>query len=374
MKITAVKTYITPTELSVTPWGRGQCWVLVRLETDTGIVGWGQAYTFYEREKEIATEVQKLSPLIEGMDPNSIKQFVVAAQSRIGDSGNGIETSAAVAGIEIALWDIVGKSEGVPVYKLLGGPCRDRIGVYANCWSDEIRTPDQLASFAAEQTDKGFKAVKLYPFLYGNTVEDGASCLRAVRDAVGPDVSVFVDMWYKMRVEDQPRIIETLQSYGVPWFEDPADASDVDALARIRRQSNLPVVSGETLYSKQQFLRLLENKAADILNPDITICGMLGIQEIASMAEAFSTAVSVHNNNTMTLGLSAALQAAAVIPNVTLVEHFPRFVKGSNAFSSFPCELGEDGCIPLSSEPGLGVTVDEGIVAAMEYHPVLDDR
>ena len=374
MKITAVKTYIVPSELSATSWGRGAAWVLVKLETDAGIVGWGQAYTFHEREYAMAMEVKKLSRTMDGMDPFCIKRFVTTAHDSIRDPQDGIEISSAAAGIEIALWDIVGKALETPVHRLLGGPCRDRIDVYANCWSDEPRSPDQLASFAAQQVKTGFRAVKLYPFLYGNSVEDGIACLRAVRDAVGPDVSIFVDMWDRMREEDLPRIIDALLAHEVPWFEDPANANDVDSLARIRSQSNLPIVTGETLYSKQEFLRLLDHKAADILNPDITHCGIRGIKEIAAIAEPYSATVSVHNNNTMTIGLAAAMQAAAVIPNFALVEHFPRFVEGSNRFSSFPCELDEDGCIPLSHEPGIGVEVDEAAVAAMEYKPVLDDQ
>lgn len=374
MKITAVKTYIVPSEISVTSWGRGAAWVLVKLETDAGIVGWGQAYTSHEREYAMTMEVKKLSRTMDGMDPFCIKHFVTTAHDSIRDPQDGIEISSAAAGIEIALWDIVGKALETPVHRLLGGPCRDRIDVYANCWSDETRSPDQLASFAAQQVETGFRAVKLYPFLYGNSVEDGIACLRAVRDAVGPDVSIFVDMWDRMREEDLPRIIDALHAHEVPWFEDPANANDVDSLARIRTQSNLPVVTGETLYSKQEFLRLLDHKAADILNPDITHCGILGTKEIAVIAEPYSATVSVHNNNTMTIGLAAAMQAAAVIPNFALVEHFPRFVEGSNRFSSFPCELDEDGCIPLSHEPGIGVEVDEAAVAAMEYKPVLDDQ
>ena len=374
MKITAVKTYIVPSEISVTSWGQGAAWVLVKVETDAGIVGWGQAYTSHEREYAMTMEVKKLSTTMDGMDPFCIKHFVTTAHDSIRDPQDGIEISSAAAGIEIALWDIVGKALETPVHRLLGGPCRDRIDVYANCWSDETRSPDQLASFAAQQVETGFRAVKLYPFLYGNSVEDGIACLRAVRDAVGPEVSIFVDMWDRMREEDLPRIIDALHAHEVPWFEDPANANDVDSLARIRTQSNLPVVTGETLYSKQEFLRLLDHKAADILNPDITHCGILGIKEIAAIAEPYSATVSVHNNNTMTIGLAAAMQAAAVIPNFALVEHFPRFVEGSNRFSSFPCELDEDGCIPLSHEPGIGVEVDEAAVAAMEYKPVLEDQ
>ncbi len=374
MKITAVKTYIVPSDFSETSWGPGAPWVLVMLETDVGIVGWGQAYTFHERERAIALAVHELSPTLDGMDPFCIKHFMTTALKSITGPGGSNETAAAVAGIEIALWDIVGKALNSPVHRMLGGPCRDRIGVYANCWSNVPRSPDELATFAAEQVKQGFKAVKVYPFLYGNTVEDGSACLGAVRDAVGPDVSVFVDMWYRMREEDLPQIIDALHAHEVPWFEDPAVATDVEALARIRTQSNLPVISGETLYLKQEFRRLLEHKAADTLNPDITLCGILGTTEIAAMADAFSVTVSVHNNNTMTIGLAAAMQAAAVIPNVRLVEYFPRFVEGSNTFSTFAAELDDDGCIPLSHEPGIGVTVDEATVAAMEYTPVSDDQ
>ena len=370
MKITAVKTYIVPPELSATSWAPGAAWVLVKLETDTGISGWGQAHTFHEREQTIASAVHKLSPILDGIDPFYIRRFKSRAQDSTVGAGN--ETAAAAAGIEIALWDIVGKALNAPVHRLLGGPCRDRVGVYANCWSNVPRSPDELANFAAEQVKQGFKAIKVYPFLYGNTVDDGAACLEAVRDAVGSDVSVFVDMWYRMNNDELPEIIATLRSHGVSWFEDPAEATDVEALAAIRKQSNLPVISGETLHLKKDFRRLLEHKAADTLNPDIAICGILGTIEIAAMADDFSVNVSVHNNNSMTIGLAAALQTGAMISNATSVEYFPRFVKGSESFSSFPSQLDDDGCLLLSQEPGLGVAVDEQIVAAMEYKRVWD--
>jgi galactonate dehydratase len=370
MKITAVKTYIIPSEISATDWGGGETWVLVKLETDEGIEGWGETHRFHEREYAIAAEVHRLSDSLIGMDPFCIKRFVTKVSDSITDPRDGIEVSTAAAGIEIALWDIVGKALGVPVYKLLGGACRDRIKVYANCWSDEIRSAEQLATFAAKQVERGFKAVKIYPFLYDSTAEEGIERLAAVRDAVGHDTDVFVDMWSQLSQKDLPLIVEALHAHGVSWFEDPADATDVDALARIRAQSKLPIVSGETLFSKQDFRRLLENKAADILNPEITVCGILGTKEIAAIAEAYSTNVSVHNDNTMTIGLAAAMQAAAVCPNFTVVEFFPRLEKASNTFSSFPFELDEDGCIPLSPEPGLGVTVDEEALTTMKFDPV----
>lgn len=370
MKITAVQTYIIPSEISATDWGGGETWVLVKLETDEGIEGWGETHRFHEREYAIAAEVHRLSDSLIGMDPFCIKRFMTKVSDSITDPRDGIEVSTAAAGIEIALWDIVGKALGAPVYKLLGGACRDRIKVYANCWSDKTRSAEQLATFAAKQVERGFKAVKIYPFLYGSTAEEGIERLAAVRDAVGHDTDVFVDMWSQLSQKDLPLIVEALHAHGVSWFEDPADADDVDALARIRAQSKLPIVSGETLFSKQDFRRLLENKAADILNPEITVCGILGTKEIAAIAEAYSTNVSVHNDNTMTIGLAAAMQAAAVCPNFTVVEFFPRLEKASNTFSSFPFELDEDGCIPLSPEPGLGVTVNEEALATMKFDPV----
>ena len=181
MKITAVKTYIVPPELSATSWAPGAAWVLVKLETDTGISGWGQAHTFHEREQAIASAVHKLSPILDGIDPFYIRRFKSRAQDSTVGAGN--ETAAAAAGIEIALWDIVGKALNLPVHRLLGGPSHDRISVYANCWSDVPRSPDELATFAAGQVDEGFKAVKVYPFLYGASVNDGIACLDAVRDA-----------------------------------------------------------------------------------------------------------------------------------------------------------------------------------------------
>jgi galactonate dehydratase len=371
MKISAVKTYIVPSDLSKTDWAQGKAWVLVKLETDAGISGWGQAYTFHQREQAIASVVHQLSPILDGMDPFSIRRFVTTAPDSI--IGAGKEIASAMAGIEIALWDIVGKALSVPAHRLLGGPCRDRVGVYANCWSDIPRSPDELANFAALQVKQGFKAVKVYPFLYGATVGEGAASLEAVRDTVGPDVSIFVDMWYRMKNDELPQIMDALRTYGVSWFEGPAEATDVEALARIRTQSNLPVISGETLFEKKDFLRLLEHKAADTLNPDVALCGILGTIEIATMVDAYSANVSVHNDNCVTIGLAAAMQAAAIIPNANLVEYFPRFEKGPRSFSSFQCQLGDDGCLSLSQESGLGVTVDEAIVCAMEYKPDLGE-
>ena len=166
MKISDVKTYIVPEDVSVTPWVNGDPWVLVQVMTDTGISGWGHAHTLYEREEAIARKVHDLAQRMDGMDPFRIKHFMMRAGEGTNGAPIGIETAAAAAGIEIALWDIVGKALDAPVHQLLGGRCRDRIALYANCWSNVVRSPDELASFATVQVERGFRAVKIYPFLY----------------------------------------------------------------------------------------------------------------------------------------------------------------------------------------------------------------
>lgn len=171
MKISALKTYVVPSSLSLTSWGPGRAWVLVKLETDAGIAGWGQAHTFHEREHDIASAVHKLSPILDGFDPFCIKQFMSTALDSTNDARISNEAAAAAVGIEIALWDIVGKALNAPVHRLLGGPCHDRISVYANCWSDIQRSRDELAAYATAQVEQGFQAVKIYPFLYGNSAD-----------------------------------------------------------------------------------------------------------------------------------------------------------------------------------------------------------
>lgn len=372
MKISDVKTYIVPEDVSVTPWVNGDPWVLVQVMTDTGISGWGHAHTLYEREEAIARKVHDLAQRMDGMDPFRIKHFMMRAGEGTNGAPIGIETAAAAAGIEIALWDIVGKALDAPVHQLLGGRCRDRIALYANCWSNVVRSPDELASFATVQVERGFRAVKIYPFLYNVGTAHGIACIRAVREAVGADVDVFVDMLEDMPSEAPNLIFDALGANGVTWLEDPAPSSDIAGLSRIRRQSAALIVSGEDVFAKDGFARLCAAGAADILNPEVALLGILGMKEVAAIAEAYDLQIAVHNANTMTIGFAAAVQAAASIPNTKWVEYFPTLEAGSNSFSRFPFELDETGSIAIPRSPGLGVTVDEPALRAMEYFPSLD--
>ncbi len=362
MKVTGVRTYLAPAALSGDDWCRGRDFVLVKVETDAGIDGWGEACSgLHECEPDLVRMIGQIGAHADGLDPFRIKYFTSTARENFAGTRRGASFHAALSGIEIALWDIVGKALGAPVHRLLGGPVRDRVSVYANCWSDVQRSAEELAAYAEGQVEKGFRAVKIYPFLYSGDIAEGAHRLAAVRETLGPDIEILVDAWMRMDGRDTVAVADILRRYGVRWVEDPiSPENNVAALAEIRRLARLPIVSGETLSTKHAFRPLLEQGAADILHPDITRCGgLLELKEIADMADLFSARVAIHNYNSMGVGLAASLQVAALIPNLVKVEHFPRFVAPSRLFSCHRYAIGEDGRIGLTNEPGLGVEVDE---------------
>lgn len=369
MKITDIRTYIVPAHITGDDWCRGKAWILVKVETDTGICGWGEAYALHDRERSTAALVGELARYADGMDPFRIKYFTTMAYEHFSEFQGGMDFFAAVSGIEIALWDIVGQALETPVRNLLGGPCRDRIAVYANCWSHRERSADELADYAAAQVALGFRAVKIYPFLYSDDIDAGTERLMAVRDTLGDDIDILVDAWRVADIASIGKVSDALHRCGVEWFEDPIAPDNTGMLADIRQIARLPIVTGESFCTKREFRPLLEERAADILNPDITCSGILEIKEIAAMAEPYGAKVAIHNYNTMTIGLSASLQVASVIPNFARVEFFNRFVEPSGLFSSHSCQFDDEGCVSPGDEPGLGVCVDETTLQGLAFEP-----
>ena len=369
MKITSVHSYTVPASVTGDDWCRGKAWVLIKVETDAGIIGWGEAYTLHDRERSTAALVEEQARYVIGLDPFRIKYFTTMAYEHFAEFQGGVGLFSAISGIEIALWDIVGKALDTPVHKLLGGPCRDRIAVYANCWSHRARSADELAGYAAGQVALGFKAVKVYPFLYSDSIDEGIARLKAVHEAVGGDIDILVDAWRVADIASIGRISDALRQCGVAWFEDPIAPDNPELLAAIRHAAQLPIVTGESLCTRQQFKPLLDQRAVDILNPDITCCGILEIRDIAAMAEPYGAKLAIHNYNTMAIGLAASLHVAAVIRNFVTVEFFNRFVAPSQLFAAHSYELGEDGCIGLGDAPGLGVSIDETALREFEFEP-----
>ena len=240
---------------------------------------------------------------------------------------------SAVSGLEQALWDLTGKRLGVPVITLLGGPCRERIRVYANGWYSGAKTPAAYAAKAKETVARGFTALKFDPFpgpwrthISREAEEQVVETVRAVREAVGPKVDLLIEVHRRLAPMHAVRVARMLEPFDPFGYEEPVSARDIGALAEGRREIRPPIVTGEELYTRFEFREVFERRAADIINPDV--CNVGGIEElrqIAAMAEAYHVVVSPHNYNSTTVGLAATLHVSAAIPNFLITEYFVNF-------------------------------------------------
>ncbi len=366
MKITALKTFL------VNPSGHragmigGKNWLFIKLETDEGLVGWGECYTQLDRDRTIEQHAHDLGRYLVGRDPFAIKHFCQMVYDDFAGRRGSMDLYCALSGIEQAMWDIAGKAVGQPVYNLLGGPCRNALRVYANGWYGGAKTPEEHAERALAMVERGFTALKFDPFpglwrLYvDKEVERAAEAnVRAVREAVGPDVDILVEVHRRLSPMNAVRVAHMLEPYKPFWYEEPVPAENVPALAEVRGQIDIPVVTGEALYTKRDFREVLELRAADILNPDVCNCGgILELREIAAMAEPYYVAMSPHNYNSTTMGLAATIHAAAGMPNFLITEYFVNFEQTGREIVAEPWEV-VDGYLPLPTAPGLGMELVE---------------
>lgn len=340
--------------------------VFVRIATDDGVVGWGEAYSQYDRDRAIAAQVEELGRYLAGRNPFHIRHFLKIAFDDYAQRRGSLEFHCATSGIEQALWDIVGKVTGQPVYNLLGGPCRSRIRVYANGWSYKMRQPEDYARGAESVLRRGFTAMKFDPvpgpwrtFIPKEHIRHAVKVMRAVRDAVGPDTDLLLDIHRRLAPMHAIELAGALAEFEPYWFEEPCQAENVEALAEVRRASRIPVVTGETLLTRAGFRPIFRQRAADIINPDVSNCGgILELMAIAAAAEAEAIAVSPHNYNSTTVALAATVHAAACMPNFIITEYFLPFEDiGRRLCRNVLTPAG--GYIALPDAPGLGLEVDE---------------
>ena len=347
--------------------------LFVKVETDAGVSGWGEAYTQVDRECTVAVQVEELARYAVGRSPFDIKHFTQMVYNDFAGRRSSMELASAQSAIEIAMWDIVGRALDQPIYNLLGGPCREEIRVYANGWYTFLETAQEYADEAHRMVALGFDAIKFDPFpnpwrtFIPSAHEDHAvAVVEAVRQAVGPDVDLLLEFQRRLAPMHVIRLAERLEEFRPYWLEEPGPVDNLDAIAEVRAATHIPVVTGEALYSKAGFSPLLEKRSADIVNPDVCcVGGILELKEIAAMAEPYLVAVSPHNFNSTTLGLAATVQASAVISNFIITEYFVPF----EAIGKEICPDGlglENGKIRLPKGPGLGIDLDE---AALARHP-----
>jgi galactonate dehydratase len=365
---------------NVTPFlahpGTGKNLCFVKIDTDEGIHGWGECYTQSDRDQQVVAHVEQLTRYLVERNPMHIKHFMQVAYDDFAARRGAMDLYSALSGIEQALWDIMGKKLGVPVYTLLGGACRDKIRVYANGWSGGSRTPEALAEKAQQVVARGFTALKFDPvpgpwrsFISKDVERQTVRNVQAVREAVGPEVDILVEMHRRLAPMHAIKIARALEPYHPFWYEEPVLAENLDALAEVKRAITLPVVTGEELYTKFEFREVFEKRAVDIINPDVcNVGGILELKEIAAMAEPYFVVVSPHNYNSTTVGLAATLQVSAAIPNFLITEYFVNLEPFGQKVAAQPFEV-VDSYIALPEAPGLGIELDEEALAQHPYQP-----
>lgn len=363
MKVTTVKC------IPVHPGWRKN-WIFVKVETDEGHHGWGEAYSQYDRDRAVTAHVEEMGRYLVGRDPFHIKHFTQMAFDDYAARRGSLEFYSALSGIEAALWDIVGKTTGQPVYNLLGGPVRDRIRVYANGWYYKMTEPDEYARAAEKVIGQGFTALKMDPvagpwrnYISREQELRSVEVLKAVRNAVGPEVDILLDLHRRLSPMHAISLARRYEEFEPYYYEEPCMWENVEALAEIKASVSLPIVTGEAIYAKAGFRPIFQAGAADIINPDVASCGgILELKEIAAMAEPYYVAVSPHNYNSTTVALAATVHASAVMPNFVITEYFLPFVELGREICPGMLEP-VNGYIDLPTAPGLGIDLDEEVLA-----------
>jgi galactonate dehydratase len=366
MKITR----LTPLVLG-TPWRN---LTFLKVETDEGLVGVSEGRNVNRTEALLGYLQGAAKRHVLGSDPFRIEDLVhrmfVEDYARVEDiSGMGI------ALVEIACWDIVGKALGRPVYQLLGGAVRDRIKAYANGWYTVDRTPEAFHEAARKVVARGYRALKVDPFgagfyeLEAAELRRSVALVEAIRDAVGPDVEILIEMHGRFSPATAVTVARELEPFKPSWVEEPVPPDNFEALAKAASKIRIPVATGERIHTRHEVRRLLELGAVDVLQTDITeSCGLLEGKKIAAMADASYVTFAPHNVGGP-VSTAACLHLDASTTNFKIQEHFNDFVdawvKQAASGPGYP-EV-KDGYFPLPGGPGLGVTLNEDFI---REHPM----
>ncbi|MFJ2441561.1 mandelate racemase/muconate lactonizing enzyme family protein [Streptomyces sp. NPDC087658] len=354
MRITGITTHVVGT-----PW-RNLTYVLVH--TDEGLTGVGETRMLGRTDALIGYLREAEANHIQGSDPFAIEDMV--RRMKYGDYGRAGEiVMSGIAVIEMACWDIKGKALGVPVWQLLGGKVTDRVKAYANGWYTTERTPEAYHKAAEAVMARGYRALKIDPFGTGHfeldrqASNDAVALIEAVRDAIGPDSELMLEMHGRFSPSTAIRLAREMAPYAPAWLEEPVPPENLKALAKVAEKVDLPVATGERIHDRIEFRELFESQAADIIQPDVGhIGGILETRKLAATAETHYTLVAPHNVGGSVL-TAASLQVAFCTPNFKILEHFNDFADAEikKVVTGAPQVDPETGCFEISYAPGLGV-------------------
>jgi galactonate dehydratase len=359
MRITELQTIVVGN-----PWKN---WVFVKVLTDEGLAGLGEA-TGGLSTKPGEAEVHELARFVVGEDPRHPERIWQRMYR-----GVFLNTSVAMSAIEIACWDILGKSLGVPIWQLLGGKQRPRLRAYANGWYQGSRDPAFFAEAAARVVAMGYTAIKFDPFgttyRFFDAAEERRSLaiVRAVREAVGEAIDLLIEGHDRFGVSTAIRLGKRLEEFRPMWFETPVMSTDIAATIEVARAIDIPVATGERFHRLSEFVDLLAPRVVDIVQPEtLAIGGISGARKAAAIAEGAEAFVALHQaQSPLNTAINAHIHAS--LPNFLIQECFDDFLApwAHELFDGVPQVV--DGYLEASDRPGIGVELDEAACAAHPY-------
>ena len=381
MKITDVKVFRMATPVHKTA---GTNWLFVRIDTDAGISGWGEGSLQY-KDAALEAEILDFGKFLEGKDPRRIDWIWSSLYRRVTWAGGPVSMSA-ISAIDLALWDLKAKSLDIPVWELAGGMHREKVRVYANGWFEDLSesvpgvpaetvarqaSPELHAEAALRLKDAGWTALKFYPFggpqtITPQRIQHGIDLVRAVRDAVGPDMEIGIDVRARLDLWSAGRVAQQLEQFNIAWMEEPILYDNIEAMAEFARSVNVPVSTGEQLYNRWEFRPLLATNTIRMIQPDICHCGGFSeTRKIANMAETYYVPVAPHNSNGP-ISTLASLHLDMSIPNAFMQEIFVSFIDRYQEVLTNPIDI-SDGHATVPSGPGWGADIDLDVL--VKYPP-----
>jgi 2-dehydro-3-deoxyphosphogalactonate aldolase len=380
MKITDVETFVVA---NPPPGFGGRYFIFVKLTTSDGIVGYGEAYAATFHPDVISAGIVDVAERhLMGQSPFDIERFWRSAYSRGFTQRPDVTLQGVMSALEMACWDIVGKALGQPVYKLLGGQVHERLRAYTYLYpdpsdeSDVYLDPELAAQRASEEVDRGFTAVKFdpagpYTVMGGHQpslerLELSIRFFAAIREAVGTSADLLFGTHGQFTPSGAIRLAKQLEPFDPLWFEEPTPPDDIAGMAKVARQTSIPIATGERLTTKVEFARVLEAGAASILQPDLGRAGgILEGKKIASIAEAHNAQIAPHLYCGPIAG-AASVQLATCSPNFLVLESIRDWGGFHAEILKSPMPF-EDGHVIPPVTPGLGVELDEVAARANPY-------
>jgi galactonate dehydratase len=347
-------------------------WAFVKVETDEGLYGWGEA-SLGTNEMALEGMIQDLKRLVIGRDALQIEKFLFEVYRDIYWKGGPVLMSA-ISGIEIALWDIMGKYFNTPVSTFFGGKVRDKLKMYANAWFIRAREPEDFAAKAKQTVDLGIKALKWDPFgsshmnISKEQMDKSVAIVGAVREAVGPHVELLIECHGRFNPTTAVEISKEMAQFKVKFMEEPCPPDNFDSTAWVRDHSAVPIAAGERCYGKYHCYDLLNKNAVDFFQPDVFhVGGLLEGKKVAAMAEAKHIPVSFHNPSGP-ISNAAILQLASTVPNFEIHEIM---LTDGNFRKTLTTEevVFDDGYIMVPDKPGLGIDVNVDQLGLHPYKP-----